>query len=203
MTMLGALAGLLAPQRCAGCGAAPSLLCDACATRLPRPSPSGRVAHVARLVAPWAYEGAARSLVLALKLEGLRAAARPLVAGMASAAASSGLAGSVVVWVPGRTADKRRRGYDHAEVLAVGFGRAVGLPARPLLRRAREPPDQAALSAAARRRNLVDAFWARPCSSGVVLVDDVVTTGATSAACAAALRAAGAPSVEVVVPCRA
>jgi predicted amidophosphoribosyltransferase len=153
-------------------------------------------------VAAWAYEGVARELVLALKLRADRAAAEPLVEAMCRATRRWGLAGSAVTWVPGRERDTRERGFDHAEVLARGVARRLGLGAGRLLARTGSRPDQTGLSAAARRSNLVGAFVARTGPPAVVLVDDVVTTGATASACALALRAAGAEHVEVLVPCR-
>jgi predicted amidophosphoribosyltransferase len=202
MVLRDAVAGLLGPGRCLGCGRARSLLCGPCAAGLAR-APSGpSVPHVGRVLSPWAYDGAARSLILALKLEGLRAAAAPLVAAMAAEAIRGGLEASVVAWVPGRARDRRRRGFDHAEVLGRAVGLGLGLVPRPLLARAREPPDQASLPAAARRSNLMGVFAAAPCPVPVLLVDDVVTTGATVAACAAALGSAGCPGVEVLAACR-
>jgi predicted amidophosphoribosyltransferase len=161
------------------------------------------VRGVERVLAPWAYEGPARALVLALKLDGSRSAAAPLAAAMVAEALAGGVLGALVAWVPGRARDRRRRGFDHAEVLARRVARALGLGARPLLGLVREPSDQASLSAAARRRNLVGVFTAVPCRVPVLLVDDVVTTGATAAACARALRSAGCPLVEVLAACRA
>jgi predicted amidophosphoribosyltransferase len=158
---------------------------------------------VDRVLARWEYAGAARELILALKLRGVRTAARPLVDAMRAQVLAKGILGEHLTWVPGRGRDSRRRGYDHAEVLAKELGEALGMPCRPLVRRIGEPPDQTTLTAAARRTNLRGAFAARACSGGVVLVDDVLTTGATAAACAAALRTGGAETVEVVVPCRA
>jgi predicted amidophosphoribosyltransferase len=114
-----------------------------------------------------------------------------------------GVLGGVVTWVPGRRRDSVRRGYDHAEVLAKGLAGATGLPRAPLLRRTGEVPDQTTLTGAERRLNLRGAFAATACSGGIVVVDDLITTGATAAACAEALRSAGAATVEVVVPCRA
>ncbi|MGH2820050.1 MAG: ComF family protein, partial [Actinomycetota bacterium] len=96
-----------------------------------------------------------------------------------------------------------RRGYDHAEVLARAASARLGMPCMRLLARRRDPPDQTSLGAAQRRRNLSGAFVAFACPSPVVLADDLVTTGATASACAAALLAAGVPAVEVLVPCRA
>ncbi len=156
-----------------------------------------------RVLAGWAYASSARALVLELKAGGRRAAAEPLVARMCSTARRYGLAGELVTWVPGRRRDVRERGYDHAEALARGVAGGLGLPARALLTHARPRPDQVGLDAAARRANLKGSFRAAPCSGAVVLVDDVFTTGATAAACAAALETAGAERVETLVACRA
>jgi predicted amidophosphoribosyltransferase len=141
--------------------------------------------------------------VLGLKLDARRPFAEPLVAAMVDEVRRRGLDAGVVTWVPGRRRDIRRRGFDHAEVLARGLARRLGLGARSTLRRVDARPDQTTLSGAARRRNLRGAFAARPCPQTVALVDDLVTTGATASACAAALRRAGAPSVEVIAACRA
>lgn len=158
---------------------------------------------VARTLVAWRYEGAARDLVLALKLRGIRAAADPLADAAAAAVHAAGLRGDVLAWVPCRASDERRRGFDHAELIARRLGERLGLPVRPLVVRLRNPPDQASLGRAARRANLAGTFGARPCGGRIVLVDDLVTTGATGAACAAALRAGGAAGVELVAPCRA
>lgn len=121
---------------------------------------------------------------------------------MSARARRDGLVGTAVTWVPGRRRDIRRRGFDHAEVLARGVAEVLGLPVAGVLRRVDSRPDQTTLTAAERRRSPVGAFEARSCAQGVVLIDDLVTTGATASSCAAALRRAGAPSVEVVAPCR-
>lgn len=156
-----------------------------------------------RVVAAWDYGGPARALVLALKLRGTRVAAGPLAAGMALAARRAGLVAEVVTWVPGRRADRARRGFDHGEELARAVAGHLGLPARGLLRRTGRRPDQTALSRRDRKSNLVGAFVAPRVSRAVLLVDDLVTTGATAAECASALEAGGAPVVELLVACRA
>jgi predicted amidophosphoribosyltransferase len=158
---------------------------------------------VDRVLARWGYEGAARSLVLGLKLRGARIAARPLVEAMRAEVLREGLLGDLVTWVPGRRRDRARRGYDHAEVLARALALALGLRSVSLLRRTGDRADQTTLSGAERRVNLRGAFTAEKCTGGIVLVDDLVTTGATATECARALRAAGAVTVELVVPCRA
>ena len=140
--------------------------------------------------------------MLALKLRGERAAAAELAGPMREAWLRAGLRGTVVTWVPGRRPDIRRRGFDHAELLARSVARRLGLAATPLLQRTSARPDQTRLGAAERRVNLAGAFRARPWGHPVVVVDDLVTTGATAAACAAALAEGGAPEVEVLAACR-
>ena len=185
--------------RCGGCGIRSEALCSSCrdkvAGAISRPPP----APVSRLLVPWRYDGPVRGLVLDLKLRGARSAAGPLVEAMAALVHEQGLLGSALTWVPARPADIRRRGYDHATVLAQGLSTALGLPAVPLLRKTGRVVDQAGLGAAQRRKNLAGAFSSASTTASVVLVDDVITTGATVAACAKALRGAGAERVEAVV----
>jgi ComF family protein len=197
-----ALAGLVGVYRCFGCGEPGAALCARCEGRTQRPAASGKVPWVHTVVAAWEYDDAARALVLALKLEGRRDAAPPLVHAMAATVARSGLLGEAVTWVPGRPSDIRARGFDHAELLARLVAPRIGLRARSLLFRRGSPPDQSGLSAAQRRQNLIGAFEARPCNGRVIVVDDVITTGATARACAAALRAGGAEMVELLAACR-
>jgi len=149
------------------------------------------------------YLGAARSLVLDLKLRGDRDAALPLAEALIRGVAAEGLAAEVVSWIPGRAHENRRRGLDHAGTLAAQVGRGLGLPVQALLSHTSERPDQASLGAAERWANLEGAFDARDCPERVALVDDLVTTGATAAAGARALRDAGAVRVEVLAACSA
>jgi predicted amidophosphoribosyltransferase len=193
---------LLGPPPCAGCGLRYGPLCPACRRRLVPPRTIPLLAGVDRVVAPWEHAGPARGLVLDLKLGARRWAAEPMAAGMCAAAARAVLRGGVVTWVPAPRRSIRVRGYDHAEVLARRVATGLGLPLGRRLRRTRRAGDQAALTAAERRSNLAGAFVAGPCSGGVILVDDVVTTGATAEACARALLIAGAEGVELLAACR-
>lgn len=104
---------------------------------------------------------------------------------------------------PGRL---RLRGYNQAAVLARALGRAWALPvAEHIVRRTRETGTQTALTPEARAQNVADAFAARKPSAkaDVILVDDVMTTGATLGAAAAALHAAGWTTVNAVTFARA
>src|SRR4051812_47730017 len=117
---------VLGRDRCAGCGRRGSMLCSSCRARIPAPVELAPIPGVARVIARWDYDGAARNLILALKLRARRAAAEPLIAGMWEAVVGAGLAGSIVTWVPGRNSERRARGFDHAELLARGLAARVG-----------------------------------------------------------------------------
>jgi ComF family protein len=92
-----------------------------------------------------------------------------------------------------------RRGYNQAQELARHLGRELGIAVEPrAARRLRATPDQIGLGAAARRRNLKNAFSVGPPVAGrrLALLDDVMTTGATLEELARACKAAGATRVE-------
>ena len=188
--------------RCIVCGSGGSVLCDECAGELVPPLEDAPIPGLSKVIAPWRYEGAARRLILDLKLRALAGASVPLAEAMANEVRAAGSGATTVTWVPGKRADMRRRGFDHAERLARGVSQRIGMPAIPLLERVGKPLDQAGLSATQRHENLRGAFRARACSGVILLVDDLVTTGATATACARALKAAGARRVELLAVCR-
>ena len=122
--------------------------------------------------------------------------AQELESGLLQALAKEGCAvtDALLVHVPRDRAARRRTGTDQAEALARALSRRTGIVHRPLLKRTKRTKIQKTLTAKERMRNLVDAFAASEVPSGtcVILVDDVVTTGATTAVAASRLRAAGA-----------
>ncbi len=148
---------------------------------------------VAGVDAAWAlvaYDGVGRELVRSLKYANRRAAVGVLADAMADLVDRRP---SVVAWVPATPSRRRRRGFDQAELLARGCGRRLGVPARRLLGRA---ADRSQTGLDRDHRLAGPALRARrPARGTVLVVDDVVTTGASLGTAARVLRAAGADAV--------
>ena len=196
------VAGGLGALSCRGCGRPQTLLCSRCSALVVAAAPEHPPPAVDRVIAPWAYVGAARALILDLKLRGQRLCALPLARGIYYAALADACRGSILTWVPGRRVDIRRRGFDHAELIAREVARLLGTRSIQLLHRSGKTLDQTSLGASARRENLRGAFVGETVRGEVLLVDDLVTTGATAASCARALGSRGATRIEVLAACR-
>ena len=207
---------LALPATCAGCRREGSALCRECLPVLDArldAEPGVPIGLPADLPAPllqleWCapFTGVTRRAVHALKYEGERRLAPPLGAAIARRWARAGVAGDVLVPVPASPDRVRDRGYDQAELIASEAGRRLRLPTVAALERTRATTAQFDLDRAGRAANLGGAFRVRDAAGiagrWVVLVDDVVTTGATLAACAAALLDGGAMAVSAVAVAR-
>ncbi len=103
----------------------------------------------------------------------------------------------VVTYIPVAYGDHPTRGYNTAEVIAESAARHLGIPVKPLLRKALLTRSQHSLSASSRKQNVENAYVARGSVKGrsILLVDDVVTTGSTLAECVRVLLNAGAKAV--------
>jgi ComF family protein len=203
--------GLLPPSclLCAGAGGTGGMdLCDPCRDAFPAAVPIA-LAPFARVVCPWRYAYPVDRAIQALKFRGERAWARVFGTLLAQACCRRGGGGpgaeplpGLIVPVPLHPRRLRERGYNQSADLARIAARALRLPldARAL-ERCRDTAPQSALPAAARAANVAAAFRATRQLPGlrVALVDDVLTTGSTAGAAAAALLAAGAGSVELWV----
>lgn len=194
------------PDRCVGCGGSGSLLCATCrATVQPCPieaPPPGLDA----MVVGWRYEGAIRQAIHALKYQRRRRVARVLAEALCADLRHVHLAGDVLMPVPLHAERLAQRGFNQSEELARHLGRRWHLPVRTGdLVRQRDTGHQARLGRCERLTNVAGAFVWRattPPPERVVLVDDVITTGATLGACAEALRAAGSRRIYAVALAR-
>ncbi len=142
------------------------------------------------------YDGAAREAIHALKYHGVLAVAEVMAGAMAECLEEWAPQAAALVPVPMTGGRRRSRGYNQSEMLARELSRLSGLPVATgvLIRRRGAPPQARAADEAARRANVADAFDVRqrdPLSGPLLLVDDVMTSGATLDACARALLGAG------------
>jgi predicted amidophosphoribosyltransferase len=210
----------LFPKRCAGCGSGTWPFCASCrAVLVPlHPpwcvrcgAPSLREADgcrhcppvpIASARAPDLFDGPVRRAVHRLKFAGWRPVAEALGTAMAEVLEADV---DVVTWVPLSRRRRAARGYDQARALARVVADARGIALAPLLRRTGDPPvSQARRTGAERRlamRGLFEPLGEPP--RRVLLVDDVLTTGATAGACAEQLVAAGAREVSLLTAARA
>ena len=207
---------LLVPSECAGCHRPGQAWCSRCARLLGPPFPIRPDGHPP-VYSLGRYAGPVRSALLAYKERGHRELAEPFGAAIAAGLLSiaDGLAGRPpgygwwLVPAPSRAAQARRRGGDHvvrlAEVAAAELARSgVAAAVAPALRLARGARDSVGLDAAARVANLAGRIRPRraglpPAGTGVVLIDDVVTTGTTVTESITALRLAGLRPLGVIV----
>lgn len=190
---LASLLDSIAPSRCAGCGRSGRVLCEACVEAVEAvPSPI-----VAGAAAAFEYGAEVRRIMHHGKFRDCRAALRALA--WLGAERLSPPPGAVVTPVPLASRRALQRGYNQAGVVAGAVAGFHRLPLADLLERTRDTPAQSTLDRAARAANVAGAFRASPRAAGLTiwLVDDVLTTGATTGAAKLALTRAGAARVEV------
>ena len=222
----GATLDLIFPPACSGCGREGAALCTVCLpaldARLPLPggTPIGLPADLPAplLQLEWCapFAGPVRAALHDLKYAGERRLAEPLGAALARRWARVGTGADLIVPVPVHADRERRRGYDQADLIARVAARHLGLPTARALERSRSTVAQFELDRDQRTANVEGAFRVRGADGQasdpvvarslvgrwVLLVDDVVTTGSTLAACATALERAGAVGVSAIAVAR-
>jgi len=214
------------PAICPGCGREGPPICSRCLpgldARLGQPAgvPLGLPADIPEplLQLEWCapFTGVVRTALHAIKYKGERRVAEPLGAAVARRWAAAGAGGDVIVHVPVHASRARQRGYDQARLIAEVAARDLHLPHAPILERSRATIAQFDLDRRERATNVRGAFSVaepahdpgrasaamRPAGRWIVLVDDVMTTGATLSACAEVLMDAGAIGVSAITVAR-
>ena len=216
---------LIFPLRCAGCGQLGVAWCQSCDRQLIRIH--GRVCPVCgrgrqssrvcpncrthplplRLRSYAAYDGPLLRALLHLKYRPNRRLAAVFATWLQEMLDREKWETEVVIAVPLAASRQRQRGYNQVELIALALSKTIGLPYDPrALQRIRDTPSQVGLDPAERWDNVCEAFSACPGmvhGRSVLLVDDLVTTGATLAACASALLSGGAHQVFGLTVARA
>ena len=205
--MLHHLLDLLFPPKCAFCkkllARAETDLCHNCRKDAPVFRKSNfPISFVAGWTSVWYYKGTVRESLLRYKFYHNRSYAPVFGRALAMKLQTEGMDDfDVLTWVPVSPLRKWKRGYDQVELLAKAVARELGVTALPCLRKRRNNRPQSGLQDAAQRRaNVVNAYRAVHADSirgkHVLLLDDIITTGATLSECAKTLTIAGAKEVR-------
>ena len=194
---------LLYPPKCMLCSrfleSSDDALCGRCTHNLPECEGTlASVAYFKKAVAPFYYESPIREAILRFKFHGMQTYAKQFAAWMAVWVRDK-LAGEydIISWVPCSSLRRWQRGFDQAELLAKELARVLGAEAIPTLKKTKHNRKQSQTGSAAQRRaNVLGVYRvidpAMVAGKRILLVDDVLTTGATLSECGKMLQMAGA-----------
>lgn len=206
--MIGRILDFFYPPRCAFCrrllrARGELWVCPSCLDTLPRLTKDEQrrdVKNTALVLAPLRYEGAVRESLLRYKFGGLTAYAAVYAEFLAKCIDENEISCDSITWVPLSRRRLRQRGYDQARLLAEALAKRLGLPCERLLVKRRHTRPQSGIGSREKRKaNAAGAYAAADPQlvqgKRVLLVDDIVTTGATLSSCAGVLAEAGCAAV--------
>lgn len=184
-------------------------LCHHCRAHAPAaPAPHKKIPHLDRWTAVWYYEDTVRASILRFKFGNARSYARSYGRFLAMQLLKEDMTDfDLLTWVPVSPLRRLRRGYDQVELLAKSVGRELDIEPVRLLKKTRHNKAQSGISDdAARRANVLGAYRVTNPKilqdKRILLLDDVVTTGATASECARTLLTAGAKQVNCAAVAR-
>ena len=157
--------------------------------------------HLANWTALWYYEGSVRASILRYKFRGSRSYCSSYGRLLAMKLLQESIAFDILTWVPISPRRKWRRGYDQVELIARAAAKELGIAVTPTLRKIRHNRPQSTMKdAAARRANVLGVYRvtdpAAVAGKRILVLDDILTTGATLSECARTLLTAGAKEVN-------
>ena len=176
-------------------------LCRSCRTDTTEfPKHTKKLPYLAGWTALWYYEGNVRRSILRFKFYNARSYAETYGRLLAMKLFQEEIPFDVLTWAPISALRKWRRGYDQVELIAKAVGQQLGIEAVPTLKKVRHNPPQSGLGDASQRRaNVLGVYRAldedRLRGKRILLLDDIMTTGATVGECARILLTAGAKEV--------
>ena len=203
---------LLFPKRCIFCRRltqAGAWVCPRCRDTVPLTGSAAtqQFPQLDSCLSPLYYEEPVRGSLLRYKFGGRSAYAEVYGEFLAKCIDENGISCDSITWAPLSRRRLRQRGYDQARLLAEELARRTGLPCEPMLKKTRNNRAQSTMGDARKRRSNVRGVYAvlpgaEIRGKRVLLVDDIVTTGATLSACAGELKRAGAAKVYAVTVAR-
>ena len=212
MKILDGLLELFYPTKCAFCHklTGGEKICKSCRDALPR-TPKGaqvqKFPFISACLSPLYYTGNVRESLLRYKFGSLSAYAEVYAPFMAKCIDENEISCDIITWVPLSRKRLRKRGYDQARLLAEELSRISGIGCCRLLQKTRNNPAQSGTGSAEKRRANVSGVYRaadedQVKGKSILLVDDIVTTGATLSECARVLISAGAREVKAVTVAR-
>ena len=195
---------LLYPPRCTFCRRfltdGENGVCRFCKKRCGGARIERELDHIGACTAAFRYEGAVRDSLLRYKFHGVTAYGTVYAEYLAKCIDETGISCDIITWVPLSRRRLRRRGYDQARILAEDTAERLGLPCERLLEKRVDTRPQSGIGDAQKRRSNAKGVYAccapeKLAGKRVLLIDDIVTTGATLSECALMLKKAGCAEV--------